>query len=212
MEEDGAAMTPPRAYCGTRGLRLEWEHLAFPDGRGEQHLVPTKSKVRKKRTREHVIADLGVNHVEKHVLRCGHTVERRAYDYGIDLSLYTYDSKGECEKGDIRLQVKATDHLKVSADRRTISIRLDLRDMRHWQEEIMPIILIVYDAVKDKAHWLYIQQFFSKLGKMPPNALQKKIAVSIPLRNVVNETAIRRFVQFRDNLLKQTKGAITHYD
>jgi hypothetical protein len=32
--------------------------------------------MRKRRTREHVIADLSVNHVERLVLRCGWTVER----------------------------------------------------------------------------------------------------------------------------------------
>ena len=32
--------------------------------------------VRKCRTREHVIADLSVHHVEGHVLRCGWVIER----------------------------------------------------------------------------------------------------------------------------------------
>jgi hypothetical protein len=143
------------------------------------------SNGRKKRTREHVIADLGVNHVEKHVLRCGHTVERSVHDYGIDLSLSTYDSNGYPENGSIRIQVKATDHLKVLGDRRTISFYLDVRDVRHWQDEIMPVILVVYDAQKDKAYWLYIQRFFGKLRKLPFNKAQRKIAVSLPLRNVV---------------------------
>src|SRR5262245_29517790 len=52
---------------------------------------------RKRRTREHVIADLGINHVERIVLRCGHTVERYWHDYGFDLQLHTYDNNGECE-------------------------------------------------------------------------------------------------------------------
>ena len=32
--------------------------------------------VKKRRTREHVIADLGINHVERQLLLCGHTAER----------------------------------------------------------------------------------------------------------------------------------------
>jgi hypothetical protein len=39
--------------------------------------------MRKRRTREHVIADLSVNHVERMVLRCGWTVERVRRDYGL---------------------------------------------------------------------------------------------------------------------------------
>jgi hypothetical protein len=175
-------------------------------------LAPAKNNGRKKRTREHVIADLGVNHVEKHVLRCGFTTQKIEHDYGIDLFLFTYDSSGESENGAIRLQVKATDHLKVLADRRTISFRLDLRDVRHWLNESLPVILILYDAVKDKAYWLYIQQFFGERRKLSTTEAGRKIAVSIPMRNVVHEAAIRRFAQFRDNLLKQVEGAIIHYD
>lgn len=55
---------------------------------------------RKRRTREHVIADLSVNYVERIVLRCGHTLERFWHDYGFDLLLYTYDNNGEYENGD----------------------------------------------------------------------------------------------------------------
>ena len=40
---------------------------------------------RKKRTREHIIADLSAHHVEGHILRCGCTAERIVHDYGMDL-------------------------------------------------------------------------------------------------------------------------------
>src|SRR5207302_7634395 len=49
---------------------------------------------RKRRTREHVLADLSVHHIEGHVLRCGWVVERMAHDYGIDLELHTFDRTG----------------------------------------------------------------------------------------------------------------------
>ncbi len=38
----------------------------------------------KRRTREHVIADLSTNHVERHALLCGLSVERRVHDCGAD--------------------------------------------------------------------------------------------------------------------------------
>ena len=64
---------------------------------------------RKRRTREHVIADLSVNFVERQVLLCGHTVERVRADYGYDLLLSTYDPKGEVEtgRGDVSRCVKS---------------------------------------------------------------------------------------------------------
>jgi hypothetical protein len=52
---------------------------------------------RKVRTREHVIAELAVNHVERQALLCGYSVERVVHDYGIDLILFTYSPEGETE-------------------------------------------------------------------------------------------------------------------
>ena len=45
---------------------------------------------RKIRTREHVIADLAVNAVERQVLLRGYTMERVAHDYGYDASVLVY--------------------------------------------------------------------------------------------------------------------------
>ncbi len=52
---------------------------------------PAKAK---RRTREHVIADLSVNHFEGIALRAEFTVERMTHDYGIDLIVRTYDFEG----------------------------------------------------------------------------------------------------------------------
>lgn len=43
---------------------------------------------RKKRTREHVLADLSANHVERVALSCGYAVDRVWNDYGLDLALF----------------------------------------------------------------------------------------------------------------------------
>src|SRR5690348_15674465 len=67
---------------------------------------------RKQRTREHVIADLSVNHVERLVFKCGYTVQRATADYGYDLWLETYNETGEIEDDHLRLQVKASDNLR----------------------------------------------------------------------------------------------------
>ena len=51
----------------------------------------------KTRTREHVLADLSINHVERQVLLCGFSVDRVQHDYGYDLSMATYSQGGEYE-------------------------------------------------------------------------------------------------------------------
>jgi hypothetical protein len=62
--------------------------------------------VRKLRTQEHVIADLGFNHLERHVLMRGHCLHRIHHDYGYDGLMTTYSDAGEIEPGGVYFQVK----------------------------------------------------------------------------------------------------------
>jgi hypothetical protein len=84
---------------------------------------------RKRRTREHILEDLSIHHVEGHVLRCGWVVERMEHDYGIDLEIITFDRVGQVEAGTILLQVKATDRLRVRPAMTTVRFRLDRSDL-----------------------------------------------------------------------------------
>ena len=52
------------------------------------------SLLTKRRTREHVIADLSVNHAERAFLLAGHISNRVFADYGYDMVISTFDDKG----------------------------------------------------------------------------------------------------------------------
>jgi hypothetical protein len=51
-------------------------------------------ELRKRRTREHVLADQSANHVERFIIDEGHTAQRLGSDYGYDLVLFTFDEDG----------------------------------------------------------------------------------------------------------------------
>ena len=154
--------------------------------------------MRKRRTREHVIADLSVNHVERVVLRCGWTVERTRYDYGIDLFMNTYTNDGEVQNGRIPFQLKATDSLRWSADGTVIPVRLEWRDLLYWLNEPLPVLLILYDAQEDRAYWLYVQEYFRRQRWRRRAGKATSVTVHVPVSNVLDEAAIRLFAQFRD--------------
>ena len=59
--------------------------------------------MRKRRTREHIIADLSANHVERHALLCGYSVERVIHDYGIDLVTVHFRKSGLMDTTAMRL-------------------------------------------------------------------------------------------------------------
>src|SRR5438128_2111236 len=67
------------------------------------------AQLRKRRTREHVIADQRLNYVERFVIDEGHTVQRQEHDYGYDLSVITYDRDGYVEPGFFFVQLKAAE-------------------------------------------------------------------------------------------------------
>ncbi len=64
---------------------------------------------RKRRTRQHVIAALSTNHVERFIIEEGHTAQRLEFDYGYDLVMMTYDAEGCAEPGLIYIQLKASE-------------------------------------------------------------------------------------------------------
>jgi hypothetical protein len=115
---------------------------------------------RKLRTREHVIADLGINHLERHILLCGHTPQRIQHDYGYDVFMTTYSPGGEVQGGWAYFQVKATRRLPLLKDGRTISWAVSRRDLKLWLSEAYPVFLVIYHAPRDRAYWLDVQDYF----------------------------------------------------
>jgi hypothetical protein len=165
---------------------------------------------RKRRTREHVIADLSANHVEKQALLCGFSVERVRHDYGIDLILFTYDQHGEVESGKIFLQLKATDRVQVVVKGKFLAYRLDRADLSSWLSEFQPVILVVYDAPADRAYWLYVQAYFEKLPGFNLNRARETVTVRVPTTNILGPETIRTFARYRDLILAQLEGRVTH--
>src|SRR5436305_528613 len=139
---------------------------------------------RKQRTREHVIADQSVNHVERFIIDEGHTSQRMEKDYGYDLLLFTYDERGYSEPDFLSFQVKAAESLHaVDSD---YVFDLDIRDYNLWMQERMPVILILLDASRRRACWLAMQSYFREDPSRSPTKGAKTVRVRVPMRQVVN--------------------------
>jgi Domain of unknown function (DUF4365) len=140
---------------------------------------------RKQRTRQHVIADLSVHHVEGFILQEGHTPYRLAPDYGYD---FTFDEHGYLEPGSVYIQLKATETLQaVGSD---YAFDLDIRDYNLWMLEEMPVILILFDASRRRAYWLSVTDYFSEDMARRPKKGAKTVRVRVPKRQPVNRGAV----------------------
>lgn len=163
---------------------------------------------RKRRTREHIIHDLAVNHVERVALLCEYSVERIVHDYGVDLLVFTYDENGEYENELLRIQVKATDQLSVQADGKTIAVRVSRSDVEAWLSELMPCILVLYDAQAESAYWLEIQEE-ARLGE---GETQKshRVTLHINLSNVWNIDSVRGIAAAKNELYAKIRRLTGH--
>jgi Domain of unknown function (DUF4365) len=135
-----------------------------------------------RRTREHIIASQSQNYVEKFFIDQGHTVDRPT-DYGIDLLVNTFDEDGYPEAGDIRLQLKASDKFKYSKDGKTIVFQIEVKHYRYWMKQVMPVFLVLYDARKARAYWLYVQAYFASDETRKPKERAKSITIRVPIKN-----------------------------
>lgn len=163
---------------------------------------------RKQRTPQHVIAAQSVNLVERFIIDEGHTAERIANDYGYDLVLYTYDDQGYAEEGSVYIQLKASEKLIESGDGFVFDI--DFRDYARWTVEPMPVVVMLFDASRRRAYWIYVQRYFAASPSRKPRQGVKTVRIRVPVRQIVNRATIRKLRSYKQGVLGQLEGVIDH--
>jgi hypothetical protein len=147
--------------------------------------IPTP---RKRRTRQHVIADQSINYVERFIIEEGHTALRLTQDYGYDLILFSYDDRGYAEPGVAYFQVKAAEALtRAGSD---YAYDLDIRDYNLWTIEDYPVFLVLFDATRRRAYWLHVQGYFQSDPARQPRRGAKTVRVLVPGRQAVSRRAV----------------------
>lgn len=153
-----------------------------------------KSNRRKKRPWSHVIAEMGVNFLERQVLRRGHQFDRSGQaEYGTDAVMTPFSDNRRIENGQIQFQVKAKETLDAAEKGKSIPVRIEIAHINHWCFEFYPFILVVYDANRHRAFWLDVQQYV-EANRLPVEE-QETTTVRIP-RN--NKLTVRSIDHFRD--------------
>ncbi len=129
-------------------------------------------------------------------------------DYGVDVLMLTYSDTGEGESGHVLFQAKGTDSLQLLQDGQTIVFRIEVAHLKSWQDEWMPVFLVVYDGQGDKAYWLYIQQYVAEKNVSGEDLLgeEDRVTIRIPRTNRLNPKAIEKFRQLRNQHVDRMKG------
>ena len=141
--------------------------------------------MRKQRTRQHIIEDLGLNHVQRQVLKAGFVVQRYGEnDYSYDGMIHTFDSNGESNNGMILFQLKSTDNIKFDKSQKVAKFDLSKRDLELWLLSKLTVLLILYDAQTEIAYYIDLQEYFEE-NRLLLKDVVKYVRVNIPTSNVV---------------------------
>ncbi len=141
--------------------------------------------MRKQRTREHVIEDLGFNYVERQILYAGYSVNRytQSNDYGHDGFFTTFNELGEVEPHLVQFQLKSTDSIQFSEKKKAFTFDLAIQDLELWLRGINKMLLLLYDAQKEVAFFEDLQVYFTK-NQFSFVKERKFIRIYIPIKNV----------------------------
>jgi hypothetical protein len=168
-----------------------------------------KSKIgpRKQRTRQHVIADLSVHHVEGFILEEGHTAQRLGSDYGYDLMMNTFDPAGYAEPWPVYFQLKAMEALRLAG---TVYVfDLDIRDYNLWIREEILVVLVLFDARRRRAFWICVQKYFGENPVGQRKKGTKTIRVRIPKQNVFNRLAVNTIREMKSDKRRPSFGVLS---
>jgi hypothetical protein len=147
---------------------------------------------RKRRTRAHVVAEMGLNFLERQVLRRGHQLRPvREPEYGTDaLMIHFSPETGEVENGWVEFQMKATDHLNFVDGGKSVTCKVEMAHVHYWYwETAHPFILVLYDAQKHRAYWIDMQAYVD--DHKPKGG--KTLTVRIPTSNRLTVNAVDHF-------------------
>ena len=152
------------------------------------------SGLRKRRTREHVIEEMSLNFLERKVLERGHMLVRGPQrEYGWDATMFHFSPEsGEIENGEVRIQVKATDHL--DSERAFAVCRVQTRDLHYWywEDQQIPFVVVLYDAQRHRGFWVAMRHFVEQ-RRLEIEPEQQTIELQIPWSNRLTVRAIDRF-------------------
>ena len=75
-------------------------------------------------------------------------------------------------------------------------------------KQFQPVVLVIYDASKDVAYWLHVQDYFARQSGFKPKAGNHTVTVRIPKTQVLNPAGVRHIAMIRDHLDAQIRMRI----
>ncbi len=108
----------------------------------------------------------------------------------------------------VSLQLKAAETLHASGTDYVFD--LDVRDYNLWLLELMPVFLVLFDASRRRAYWLYVQRYFHEDPSRQPRKGAKTVRVRVPQRQAINRRAVVHMRRFKQEILDRLGGLLPY--
>ncbi len=155
--------------------------------------------MKKRRTRQHIIEDLGLNHIERQILLSGNVLRRFSdNDYGYDGMIDTFDEQGLAHNLQLMVQLKSTDVIQQSPQNSGFIVDLSKRDLELWLKSALPVLLILYDAQLEIAYFTDLQTYFNA-NKLLLKNVRKFVRIYLLPQFVFNTAAIKELQNIQNN-------------
>ena len=87
----------------------------------------------KLRTRQQIIEDLAINHIERQILLSGNVFKKDIEnDYGYDGVINTFNERGELDNLVFMIQLKSTDGTQLLHTKAGFRVDLSKQDLERW--------------------------------------------------------------------------------
>lgn len=136
-----------------------------------------------KRSRSHILESMSYAYVERCANKYGWIVRGKQSDYGIDAELevvYNHTVTGKL----ILLQLKSTERNRTFRDGQ-LRYRCKTDHIRYWLAINLPVLLVVYSSINDRAYWIWIQQYVREVldVERPTWSERESVTVRLPIAN-----------------------------
>ena len=150
----------------------------------------------KLRTRQQIVEDLALNHIEKQILLSGNVFKRDIdNDYGYDGVINTFDEQGQLDNLTFMIQAKSTDGIQSPPPKAGFRVDLSKQDLERWLSIGLPVLLILYDAQGDKAYFTDLQDYFNENRHLLKN-VRKFVKIFLSPKSVFNKSAIQELQKY----------------
>lgn len=105
--------------------------------------------------------------------------------------MFHHNDRGEIENGEVRFQLKATEHLP-EGDAEFVPRQIDMKDLRYWYFEPYPFILMLDEATRNIGLWLHIQNYVAMNPQIMDSGADS-VTLRIPSSNKLTLNTIDRF-------------------